>query len=230
MPLHLSHHHLADDQRVHVLTTTRADGDLRVDLAPEVLDDRRSGVVARPWVWLHQVHGADVVRVESIDAAGSTADAAVTDLAGLVLAVHTADCASVALVGSRGAVGVAHAGWRGLAAGVLQRTVEALRSSGEDAIVAEVGPVICPLDYEFGAQELERIADRYGGQVRATTRTGCPALDLAAGVRAALDESGVRVVAESGLCPAEHPEVLYSHRARRDVGRQAMVVWKDPSP
>src|SRR5438876_12396346 len=89
--------------------------------APDVATRRRVVVDLR-WTWLRQVHGDRVVTVSSPGAgAGSRADAAVTDQAGCALAVLTADCAPVALASPQGVLGVAHAGWRGLEAGVLEQ-------------------------------------------------------------------------------------------------------------
>ena len=119
-----------------VAFTGRAEGDMGhgggpvVAVRPDV-EARRRAVVDLPWTWLRQVHGAEVVRVAGPgDAAGATADAAVTAAPGCALAVLTADCAPVALASAEGVIGVAHAGWRGVAAGVLEATVAEMRDAG----------------------------------------------------------------------------------------------------
>jgi polyphenol oxidase len=186
-------------------------------------------VPPRPWTWLHQVHGARVVTVAAPGAhAGEDADAAVTAVPGAALVIRTADCAPVALL-SPTAVGIAHAGWRGLLAGVVEQTVDALRAVGAGAITARVGPCIGPGSYEFGPDDLAAVADRYGDAVRATTAGGGPALDVAAGVAAALERVGVAL--DGALpppCTATGPDAYFSHRARADVGRQASFVWLEP--
>jgi polyphenol oxidase len=208
--------------------TGRAEGDLSVagGVAPEVLAERRRAVVDLPWTWLRQVHGGDVVVVDRPGAhAGAEADAAVTAVAGAALAVHTADCAPVALASPEGVLGAAHAGWRGLAAGVLEHTVAAMRDLGATDIVAVLGPCIRPGCYEFGAADLDAVVERLGPVVRGVTSTGRPALDVPAAVRAALAGAGVGDVRDTGVCTAcsgDH----HSHRARGDAGRQAMVVWR----
>ncbi|WCO65216.1 laccase domain-containing protein [Iamia majanohamensis] len=182
-------------------------------------------MVDLPWTWLRQVHGAEVVTVTRPgEHAGATADAAVTAVPGAALAVGTADCVPVVLVAD-GAVGVAHAGWRGLVAGVVGATAGALDALGHPARRAVIGPCIRPADYEFGADDLDRVAARWGDGVRATTRAGRPALDVVAGVRAALAEVGVTDVADDGLCTAADPGRWFSHRARADPGRMATVAW-----
>lgn len=213
--------------------TGRAEGDLGHGGASVALDALDQGVVARrsavcelPWTWLRQVHGNTVVVVRAPgEGAGSAADAAVTDRTGCALAVLTADCAPVALLGSNGVVGVAHAGWRGLVAGVLERAVEVMRAAGAGDVHALLGPCIRPGCYEFGADDLAQVARRLGDGVRGTTSTGAPALDVPAAVRAALGRVGVVDVGDVGICTACSP-AHFSHRARRELGRQALVVWR----
>lgn len=210
------------------LTTTKADGDLAVTGDPVVLDGRRRAVVDRPWTWLRQVHGPDVVTVTRPgEHAGTAADGAVTAVPGAVVAVHTADCVPVVLLAD-GAVGVAHAGWRGLVAGVVGRTAEAMAALGHPPTRAVVGPCIRPGSYEFGAADLDAVAARWGDDVRATTAAGTPALDVAAGVRRALAEVGVADVADDGLDTATDPERFWSYRARGEAGRMATVAWLAP--
>jgi purine-nucleoside/S-methyl-5'-thioadenosine phosphorylase / adenosine deaminase len=157
--------------------------------------------------------------------AGAPADAAVTSVPGAALVIRTADCAPVALL-AEAAVGVAHAGWRGLVGGVVERTVEAMREAGAGPITARIGPCVAPSAYEFGAEELAVVADLYGDGVRATARGGAPALDLAAGVAAALECSGVVLDGRGPPpCTATLDDVYFSHRARAEPGRQASFVW-----
>lgn len=148
--------------------------------------------------------------------AGAEADAAVTRVPGARLAVRTADCVPVVLVGD-GAVGVVHAGWRGLASGVIQRTIDAMSGVRE----AHVGPHIRAGCYEFGADDLDEVTEALGAGVRATTTWGTPALDLAAGVRATLRRVPIL---DSGACTA-CSDIYYSWRARRESARFATIAW-----
>jgi YfiH family protein len=211
--------------------TDRSDGDLGhageyVHRVHPDIEARRRAVVDAPWTWLRQEHGDNVVRVtEPGGLAGTRADAAVTDRAGCALAVLTADCAPVVLASAEGAIGVAHAGWKGLLAGVLQRTVKELRALGATDVEALIGSCIGPECYEFGAEELGRVTDRYGAAVAGQTSRGTLALDLPAAVRVALAEQGVTNVAEVGVCTA-CSSAHFSWRARRERQRQAAVVWR----
>ena len=215
----------------HAVFTGRAEGDMGhggdpvVSVRPDVAARRRA-VVDLPWTWLHQVHGAGVMRVGSPgDHAGTKADAAVTAEAGCALAVLTADCAPVALASGEGVIGVAHAGWRGVAAGVIEATVAEMEALGATGIEAAIGPCIHAGCYEFGPADLDEVAARLGDGVRATTRRGTPALDLPAAVGAALARAGVERIDDAGVCTACSPD-HFSWRARRETQRQATVVWR----
>ncbi len=161
--------------------TTRADGDFHADLvAPDELHRRQRAVVDLPWTFLDEVHGIEVVTVrEPGQHTGARADAAVTDRAGAVLGVWVGDCAPVALVAPSGVIGAAHAGWRGVRAGVLPATVAAMRRLGATEVAAHVGPCIGPECYEFGAADLDDLRQRFGpdgrghhGRGRARARHG----------------------------------------------------------
>lgn len=219
---------LGDGRTATVVVSGRAVGDLRVDLDAEVLTRRRAQVVDLPWSWLRQVHGADVVDVTTPGGgAGTRADAAVTTVSDAVLAVHSADCAPVALLAPGGVVGVVHAGWRGLAAGVIEATVDAMSRLGADEIHALVGPCIHAGCYEFGEQDLARVADVVGDEARARTSTGAPALDVPAAVTALLRRTGVTEVTVDPRCTGCHAG-FFSHRVDGDGGRQALVAWIAP--
>jgi YfiH family protein len=204
--------------------TTAAQGDLSIDAGQPGLDRRRRAVLDLPWTWLRQVHGAGVVRVRTAgEHTGVEADAAVTSVPGVAIAVQTADCVPIALVAD-GAVAVVHAGWRGLAAGVLEAAASELAVAGTGPVRAEIGPCIRARCYEFGKDDLDLVASRLGDGVRATTGWGTPALDVVAAATAALGRVGVTDVVDHGTCTACSP-VHYSHRARGDRGRQALVAW-----
>lgn len=207
------------------LTTTRADGDLAVTGEEPALTARRRTVVDLPWTWLTQVHGPDVVTVTRPgEHAGALADAAVTAVPGAALAVTTADCVPVVLLAD-GAVGVAHAGWKGLLAGVVGNAAEAMAALGHPPTRAVIGPCIRAARYEFGAADLDAVAARWGDAVRGTTAAGTPALDVVAGVRRALAEAGVAEVADEGSCTAADEDRFWSYRARGEAGRIATVAW-----
>jgi copper oxidase (laccase) domain-containing protein len=154
---------------------------------------------------------------------GAEADAAVTAEAGPVLVVHTADCAPLALWSEAGVLGVAHVGWRGLRAGVLDRTVDAMAALGGHPTGALVGPCIEAACYAFGPTDLATVVERIGPAAEGRTTAGGPALDLLGGLRARLAAHGVALDEALWRCTACDRR-CFSHRARRDSGRSALVA------
>ncbi len=209
-------------KQVHLTWTSRAHGDLAGDL--RVVPQGVLGDAPRPWTWLQQVHGARVVTVNHPgEHAGEHADAAVTATPGCTLAVRTADCAPIVLEARRG-VGLVHAGWKGLMAGVVDAAVAALRALDDGPLRAHLGPCIRPGCYEFGDPELAEMTKRFGDAVAATTLWGTSALDLPAAVRSALGAAGVALVSDDAGCTACDRR-WYSHRARGESERMATVAW-----
>jgi YfiH family protein len=209
---------------IRVRATGRPDGDLSA--RSDGVAARRQAVVDLPWSVAHQVHGADVVVVDAPGVGRDRdADALVTARSGLAIAVITADCAPVAFASREGVAGVAHAGWRGLEAGVLQATIDAMRRLGATEVTAVLGPCIHAECYEFGSADLDRLAARLGPSVRSRHAGGGPALDVPAGVAAALSERAVVLEPAEAVCTACSAD-HWSWRARADQGRQATVVWR----
>lgn len=222
--------------------TTRAGGRSRppydgLDLALHVGDDpadvaenrRRlaAAIGATALVLAEQVHGAGVAVVTGpADAAHAGTDALVTATPGLALVVLAADCLPVLLADPvAGVVGAAHAGRAGLAGGVLQATLSAMRELGADpaSTTAVVGPAACGRCYEVPeamAAEVERAVPGSRG----TTRRGTASVDLTAGAVGLLERAGVAAVRATGGCTLEQPH-LYSYRRDGRTGRHAGVVW-----
>ena len=223
---------LGADMRVRVAVSSRADGDLRVSGDAEVLHARRRAIVDRPWVWLQQVHGAGVVTVGELQSAeqvsGTSADGIVTARTDVAIAAHSADCATVAMWSPEGVIGAVHAGWRGLEAGIIGAAASVMTNHGASSISAYIGPHIGAECYEFGATDLARMVERFDERVVAATTDGAPALDVGAALSIDLDRAGVELVASAGECTACEAGRYWSHRARADQQRQALVVWIEP--
>jgi hypothetical protein len=182
--------------------------------------------------FMDQVHGRSVAVVGPDPAPGTPrADALVTRATGAALVVLSADCVPVLLSAPSDAgpvLAVAHAGRRGVQAGVVAATVEAMAGHGarpEDAS-ALLGPAVCAGCYEVPAALAEEVAAT-APAARATSRAGTPALDLRAAVTAQLRGAGVGDVQVDGSCTAEEP-ALFSHRRDRVTGRLAGLVWAGP--
>ena len=224
------------------MTTSKREGTFAIDADPSELEAARRSLVDLPWVWLRQVHGSEVHVVRANDAdvvRGRDGDALVTADAGIVLAVQTADCVPVTFASREGVIGVAHAGWRGLEAGVLEATVDTMRLLGATWVRARIGPHIHASCYEFGAADLDGLVRRFGPDVASRTPGGQQAFDATAAVHAALAHAAVDVQARvdealhprrGGMvgCTACGTDQWFSHRARAEAGRMATVVWRDP--
>ena len=203
--------------------------------APEAVRENRArlreALPAEPR-WLKQVHGAAVVRADAVSAPVE-ADAAFTTSAGVVAAVMVADCMPVLLADTRGrAVGVAHAGWRGLAAGVIQATARSIRSALDDPqadLIAYLGPAIGPAHFEVGPEVLDAMARSLPRAAAAFRPQGDKYLaDLPALARQALAEVGVASIHGGSACTYSDATRFYSYRRDRTTGRHAALVWIEP--
>ena len=203
-----------------------------------------------PAAWLKQVHGPIVVdAAEALAAARAgaplEADASVTAQPGIACTVMVADCMPVLLCDGAGrAVGAAHAGWRGLVAGVIERTAErvaALAGCAPADLHAYLGPAIGPTAFEVGAEvrdafmtQLERLDAAQREVHRAATAAAFVArpgasgkylADLSALAQLRLDALGVRRVSGGDMCTVSQRERFYSYRRDRITGRMAALVW-----
>jgi YfiH family protein len=183
--------------------------------------------------WLHQVHGVDVVRLGKRSDRDRDlepiADAAVSSDAGVVLAILTADCLPVLLCAEQGdEVAAAHAGWRGLAAGVLENTVRAMYSPPPE-LMAWLGPAAGPDAYEVGSEVREAFLahDRAAASAFVPTRENHWRVDLYQLARQRLKAIGVTRVFGGGLCTISDPTHYYSHRRDQTTGRMATVIWRN---
>ena len=237
-------------QRVHAFTTLRGPAGASIapfdnfNLGMRCGDD--VGVVARNRdalgeqlnlpsrpQWLRQTHGTAVATCnDAVCIDEPEADAAVTTKADVVLAILTADCLPVLFCSDDGStIGAAHAGWRGLAAGILESTVAAMRVPPEK-ILAWLGPAAGPLAYEVGDDVRAAFldADSRAASAFAATRPGHCLCDLYALARLRLAASGVTRVSGGTLCTISDPQRFYSHRRDRMTGRMATLIWINPAP
>jgi polyphenol oxidase len=198
------------------------------------------GELPAPPHWLRQVHGVQVERFDApiathvanavVDVATTDelyADASVTSVADSVLAILTADCLPVVFASDAGdEVGAAHAGWRGLAAGVLEATVAAMYTPSE-RLIAWLGPAAGPQAYEIGEDVFRAFVDRDTSAEAAfvATRPGHWRVDLYALARRRLAAAGVERVYGGGLCTISDSDRFFSHRRDARTGRMATLVW-----
>jgi YfiH family protein len=179
-------------------------------------------------LWLEQVHGRTVFACHD-RAARPRADAGYTDRPGVVCAVLTADCLPVLFCNRQGTrVAAAHAGWRGLAAGVLERTVAVLAVEPEHLLVW-LGPAIGPLAFEVGAEVRSAFVERQpeAGDAFAAQANGRWLADLYRLARIRLAALGVSAVYGGAFCTFHDRERFYSYRRDQVTGRMASLIWLD---
>lgn len=195
---------------------------------------RGAGLPSRPH-WLRQVHGTAVLRFDAPAQVPVSpdeepeADAAVTSVPGTVLSILTADCLPVVFAAEDGSeIGAAHAGWRGLASGVLEATVAAMRTPAA-RLVAWLGPAAGPRFYEIGTEVHDAFVGIDPGAAGAfiATRPGHWRVDLYMLARRRLQAAGIPASAihGGGLCTIGDAQRFYSHRRDQRTGRMATVAF-----
>jgi YfiH family protein len=222
---------------VKALVTTRAHGNLA-----DHVGDRKSAVPhaglcmaarlglrahlpAEP-AWLTQVHGTRCVEAKGVES-GSEADASTTRTRGVVCAVLTADCLPILLCDDAGTVvAAAHAGWRGLLAGVVEATVAGMSVPGE-RLLAWLGPAIGPSAFEVGDEVRAAFvfADAGAADAFVAKPNGKWLCDLYALARRRLAALGVNRVSGGDRCTFSEPNTFFSYRREHETGRMASLIW-----
>lgn len=194
--------------------------------------------------WLNQVHGTAVIDAASVmpDEAAPSADASFTVKPGVVCAIMTADCLPVLFCSADGTVvAAAHAGWRGLAGGVLEASVAAMRAGaagqGDGAeILAWLGPAIGPRRFEVGsdvlaafrqaAPDAPAVAEVTAAFTAVPGQPGKYLADIYALARSVLRRAGVTRIAGGAHCTVSEPQRFYSYRRDGVTGRQVSLIWR----
>lgn len=227
---------------VKALITTRAGGvsagpfasfnlGMRAGDDPEAVVANRArlgALLPQPPRWLRQVHGSVVVEADALSGEPE-ADAAIARRPGTVCAVLVADCIPVLLADRTGTtVGIAHAGWRGLARGVIENTVRAMAGAGRD-LIAYLGPGIGPAAFEVGDDVREAFLTRDAGAAAAFKPHAESKwlADLYLLARRSLQRSGVAEVHGGTLCTYSDSRRFFSYRRSRTTGRMAAVIWRN---
>lgn len=229
--------------RVRACVTTRAGGvspapfaalnlgDHVGDEPAAVAENRRrlQALLGCRAAWLSQVHGVSVVEADPSQVA--EADACWSATPGVACTSMTADCLPVLFCDRDGTrVAAAHAGWRGLAAGVLEATVAALGCPA-DQVLAWLGPAIGPQAFEVGAEVREAFVAQHAEAAAAfvpSASAGRYMADLYRLARLRLAAVGVTTVYGGGLCTFTDAERFYSYRRAPRTGRQASLIWLEP--
>jgi YfiH family protein len=204
--------------------------------------DALKAVLPNEPIWLNQIHGTQVIDADIGDARSDapSADASVTTTPGRVLAIMTADCLPVLLASRDGkVVGAAHAGWRGLAAGVIEQTVALIRSKQaqqtqtdaetQSEILAYLGPAIGPHAFEVGSE----VRDIFMAQNPASAtcfeqlqEKGKYLADIYELACLRLNALGIEQIEGGGECTLQNPD-YFSYRRDQQTGRMGSFIWID---
>lgn len=230
---------------IHALITTRCGGasngpyasfnlGLQTGDDPEAVARNRAQLrhlLPQDPKWLRQVHGTVVADADALTTV-TDADASVARLAGTVCAIMIADCMPVLLCDERGTlVAAAHAGWRGLAGGVIENTVTRMVTAGStpDKLLAYLGPAIGPTAFEVGADVYDAFIGRdpLATQAFRPQRPGKWLACLFTLALHALRRAGVNRIHGGGLCTFSDARRFFSYRRDKTTGRMAALIWRD---
>lgn len=178
-------------------------------------------------VWLEQVHGNTVIHLDSATAGRRQADASISREKGMVCAVLTADCLPVFFCNAVGdEVAIAHAGWRGLHAGIISNTVKAMRTPPQDIMVS-LGPAIGPESFKVGRDVYDAFVakDRHNAQAFRQTDDAHYRCDLYQLALNELRTLGVLEIAGGGYDTYKDSEQFFSYRRHKNTGRMASLIW-----
>jgi YfiH family protein len=172
--------------------------------------------------YMNQVHGNRVAVIEEVTDEVPTADALITGIPGITLAVMVADCIPL-ILSSKYSVAAVHVGRKGLVNRVAEKTIEIMREISDQEITATLGPAICGKCYEVSQEIFDEVV---ASHPTAATRTSAntPSLDLVAGLITDLKSLGIRSIDNQSRCTVESDD-LYSYRRSAITGRQAGLVW-----
>jgi len=197
-------------------------GDHVGDIAADV--SRNRGVLTAlhgPMQFMDQVHGNRVAVIEKVTDLAPTADALVTGISGITLAVMVADCIPLLLT-SKQAVSAVHVGRRGLVNNVAIKAIEVMREMGAQDISAVIGPAICGRCYEVSADVHQEVVSNFP-MADSRTKSGTLALDLPRALKAVLQSAGISIDERQSACTVEDAD-LFSYRRDGVTGRQAGLV------
>ncbi len=211
------HHYAANNLAMHV-----------ADNAAHVQQNRQNLIdslqLPHEPIWLNQTHSTHCVVVEN-SAASRDADAAVTRMRQLPLVIMTADCLPIVLCNQQGTeIAAIHAGWRGLANGIIENTLAKMHSDAQTCL-AWIGPAICGQCYETGEEVRAQFMSRYPQAENAFFQhQGSLHMNLSLMAEQILRELGVSSVTQSNACTFES-EQYYSYRKQAQTGRIATLIW-----
>ena len=218
---------LPDGKLVISLISDSGDGDFSVAQQPEnYLAENQRKLYKGEWNWLTQEHGTEIVWLEDDERSlGIRGDALATISSQKVIAITVADCLPLLLIEQSGILSLMHLGWRGIEGGLLEKTLQFIRTKSSEPITAVLGPCIDTCCYEFGQNELRILVEKYGEKIVGRTNKGSIAFDMRACVKEILKSFNVDIKYEEDSC-TKCDSRYWSFRADGTDKRQVMIAWK----
>jgi polyphenol oxidase len=191
---------------------------------PEVVASNRALISAKfgPTQYMNQVHGNRVAIIEEVTDEYPTADALVTGIPGVTLAVMVADCIPL-LLKSNDAVAAVHVGRKGLLNRVAEKAIDVMREISDAQVTAIIGPAICGKCYEVSKEIFSEVTASHP-ESASQTASGTPSLDLISALISDLQKLGITDIDNQSRCTLEDDD-LYSYRRDGATGRQVGLVW-----
>ena len=218
---------LPDGKLVISLISDSGDGDFSVARQSEnYLAENKRKLYKGEWNWLTQEHGTEIVWLEDDERSfGIRGDALATSSSQKVIAITVADCLPLLLTEQSGILSLMHLGWRGIEEGLLEKTLQFIRTKSSEPITAVLGPCIDTCCYEFGQNELRFLVEKYGEKIVGRTNKGSIAFDMRASVKGKLKSFNVDIKYEEDSC-TKCDSRYWSFRADGTDKRQVMIAWK----
>ena len=218
---------LPDGKLVISIISDSDDGDFSLAQQPEnYLAENQRKLYKGEWNWLTQEHGTEIVWLEDDERSfGIRGDALATSSSQKVIAITVADCLPLLLTEQSGILSLMHLGWRGIEEGLLEKTLQFIRTKSSEPITAVLGPCIDTCCYEFGQNELRILVEKYGEKIVGRTNKGSIAFDMRACVKEILKSSNVEIKYEEDSC-TKCDSRYWSFRADGTGKRQVMIAWK----
>ena len=220
---------------------TLSDGNLIVSLISEIEDgdfssdqdrnrrlkENQSRIRDSEWNWLSQEHGTEIIWLdENKRASGVRGDALATSSAQKVISITVADCLPLLLIEGSGILSLIHLGWRGIEQGLLEKSIQLIKTKSSEPMSAVLGPCINACCYEFGQNEMDDLVEKYGPKIIGETLTGALSLNIKECVREILKSCHVEVKYDDAFCTNCDPR-HWSFRAEGTDKRQVMIAWKE---
>jgi len=203
------------------------DGDFSVDQTRNrSLKENQSKLINGAWNWLSQVHGTEIIWLdENKRVSGIEGDALATS-SQKVISITVADCLPLLLIEESGILSLLHLGWRGIEQGLLEKSIQLIKTKSQEPMGAVMGPCINACCYEFGQNEMDVLVEKYGSKIVSETLTGALSLDMKECVRGILSTYDVEIKYDDPFCTNCDPR-HWSFRSKGTEKRQVMIAWKE---